>query len=398
MKGLNPNLVAAKKAVERELTLIRGRMDKWSRMGKIKSFLSQDDVSREIMECHTAISDCISKFQLQSQIEIFEWQKEHEANTRLDHQELAMGENKQIAEAIQQGLSLNLYQLQKQSSELLPNRNLSSGEVKRIGEFPVAGTATMDIYEGLYLGKEKVSMKAIRAMKADEKSRHRFNREGEIWAKVWQKDRGQYIVPFYGFCQTDGPFPYMVSPWQENGDALTYVKANDHKINYRDFIKRIALGVQVLHTCDPPIVHGDIKSRNILINEEGHPRLTDFGLSQIINDVSGTPFTQSSIVADSFRYFAPEVCQGGGKMSTMSDMYALGMTVLEILTHQQPYRRVKHHTEAVLKAARGIKPDQPREEEVKARGLDDDMWTLLLQCWSLTPEARPSIEEFIARL
>jgi hypothetical protein len=83
-----------------------------------------------------------------------------------------MGENKQIAEAIQQGLSLNLYQLQKQSSELLPNRNLSSGEVKRIGEFPVAGTATMDIYEGLYLGKEKVSMKAIRAMKADEKSRH----------------------------------------------------------------------------------------------------------------------------------------------------------------------------------------------------------------------------------
>ncbi|KAG2013889.1 TKL/TKL-ccin protein kinase, variant 2 [Coprinopsis cinerea AmutBmut pab1-1] len=272
MKGLNPNLVAAKKAVERELTLIRGRMDKWSRMGKIKSFLSQDDVSREIMECHTAISDCISKFQLQSQIEIFEWQKEHEANTRLDHQELvssmarlqdtqdatqdlarennemlrtlmgmmqmAMGENKQIAEAIQQGLSLNLYQLQKQSSELLPNRNLSSGEVKRIGEFPVAGTATMDIYEGLYLGKEKVSMKAIRAMKADEKSRHRFNREGEIWAKVWQKDRGQYIVPFYGFCQTDGPFPYMVSPWQENGDALTYVKANDHKINYRDFVSR----------------------------------------------------------------------------------------------------------------------------------------------------------------
>lgn len=83
----------------------------------------------------------------------------------------AMGENKQIAEKIQEGLSLNLYQLQQQSSELLPDRNLSSGEVKRLGDFPVAGTATMDIYQGLYLQKEKVSMKAIRSMKADERSR-----------------------------------------------------------------------------------------------------------------------------------------------------------------------------------------------------------------------------------
>ena len=84
----------------------------------------------------------------------------------------AMGENKQIAERIQQGLSSNLYQLQRKTGHLLPNFNLNSGEVKRTGSFPVRGNATMDIYEGIYLGSEKVSMKAIRAMKTDERTVH----------------------------------------------------------------------------------------------------------------------------------------------------------------------------------------------------------------------------------
>ncbi|RXW25178.1 hypothetical protein EST38_g690 [Candolleomyces aberdarensis] len=353
----------AKATAERELVSIRDRMEKWAKMGKFKSYVNQDDIAREIVECHSSLSDCITKLQLTSQFEILEWQKEFSQRSKQDHQVLvehladvqakqeisndllrnnnemlrtlmtmmqtAMGENKQTAERIQHGLSQNLYQLQKTSGQLLPNFNLNSGEVKRTSDFPVRGNATMDIYEGIYLGSERVSMKAIRAMKTDDRTVHRFKREGEIWAKVWERDRGQYIVPFYGFCQIDGPFPYMISPWQENGNTLNYIKANDSKIDYPQFLKRIALGVHLLHTFNPPIVHGDIKSVNILIDDEGNPRLTDFGLSQIIDDVSAAPFTQSSIVADSFRYFAPEVCTGTGVMSTMADIYALGMTVLE---------------------------------------------------------------------
>lgn len=83
-----------------------------------------------------------------------------------------MGENKQVAERIQHGLSVNLYELQQKTGGLLPNCNLDSGEVKRTGQFPVRGNSTMDIYEGIYLGKERVSMKAIRAMKGDERTIH----------------------------------------------------------------------------------------------------------------------------------------------------------------------------------------------------------------------------------
>lgn len=52
---------------------------------------------------------------------------------------------------VHSGLSSNLYHLQQQSGKLLPDFNLQSGEVKRIGQFPVSGTAAMDIYEGCFM-------------------------------------------------------------------------------------------------------------------------------------------------------------------------------------------------------------------------------------------------------
>jgi hypothetical protein len=82
-----------------------------------------------------------------------------------------MGENKQNAEKTHKGLSANLYQFQSQFQELLPDFYLQSGEVKKVGDVAVRGTASMDIYEGLYLGRERVDIKAIRTMKFDEQSK-----------------------------------------------------------------------------------------------------------------------------------------------------------------------------------------------------------------------------------
>ena len=47
---------------------------------------------------------------------------------------------------------------------------------------------------------------------------------------------------------------------------------------------------------------------------------------------------------------------------------------------------------------KGLPPDRPSDERVRERGLDDEMWALLLLCWSLEPEKRPSIGELLERL
>lgn len=211
-----------------------------------------------------------------------------------------------------QGLGSNLYRVQKSTGKLLANMHLQRGEVRRLGQYPVSGTGSMDIWEGLYLNEEKVAIKILRAVHSNPKSLEvyyqtnccsmhspsilqRFRREVNIWNKVWENDQGRRILPLYGFCQDDGPFPcvrlvgvqlspnhlhsYVVSPWHPNGTADKYVArfpAIDHlalvsladqidiyPIHSNSQIRGISTGVHVLHTMVPPIVHGDLKGVHI---------------------------------------------------------------------------------------------------------------------------------------
>ncbi|KAK0467943.1 kinase-like domain-containing protein [Desarmillaria tabescens] len=421
MKNAPGSMTEAIYAVEDTLTNIQTRMKSCALLSRTHAFLHQKEVSREIEKCHSIISDCMTRFQLSSHVGIHRWQEDFESSRKADQRELveylaeikntqemtnvAMTENTEAVRNLMlispptvsiTGLSSNLWQLQQESGQLLPSFHLKSGEVTRIGQFPVSGTAAMDIYEGLYLQREKVAIKVVRSINANDKSLRRFMREVGIWSDIWNVDKGRYILPFYGFCQEDGPFPYMVSPWQENGTALQYVKTKDLEASsYQRLIKGIACGIKVLHTMNPPVIHGDIKAANIAINSRGDPLLADFGLSQIVEDITGIPFTQSRGVADSYRWFAPEVCVGQGVLSTYSDIYAYGMTVLELLTHQQPYREIKHTTEVVIKSSKGAHPLRPMEREVVARGLKDRLWGLLISCWAETPRHRPSIQSIL---
>lgn len=83
-----------------------------------------------------------------------------------------------------------------------------------------------------------------------------------------------------------------------------------------------------------------------MVNSMGDPVIADFGVSRIVEDITGVPFSQSNGVSDSYRcakltniqlnntklirWFAPELCMGPGLLSTSSDVYAFAMTMLEV--------------------------------------------------------------------
>ncbi|KIK53708.1 hypothetical protein GYMLUDRAFT_49241 [Collybiopsis luxurians FD-317 M1] len=426
----NANMHSAFQMIEEMLSRVKDKMEGWVALGKVDSFLRQNEIKKDIVTCHEGITDCLTHFQLVSHMEIHHWQEEFESNAAMDHQEVmahlsdievsqslisdkmdtntamlqkmmaflqsALAENRHTADITHNGIAANLWELQQNTQSLLPKLDLEAGEVVRIGNFPVSGTAAMDIYEGFYLNREKVAIKVVRAVNSDENSKRRFLREVNVWNDLWKRDKGKHVLPFYGFCQTDGPFPYMVSPWQQHGTALQYVKKYDLGVNYRQMVKHLARGVQVLH--EMKVVHGDIKASNIMISSRLEPLLADFGLSQIVEDITGIPFTQSRGVSDSYRWFAPEVCKGQGVLSASSDIYALGMTIIELFTHQQPYRNIKHTTEVVIRREKGELPERPTEPRVLQRGLDDHIWALLEDCWRTLASERPKIDEVIDRM
>ncbi|KAK1216148.1 hypothetical protein PQX77_021227 [Marasmius sp. AFHP31] len=429
---------------------VKNRAAMWSQLSWGRAFVRQKQIQEGIEECKDEILDCSIRFQLASGAETNRWQADFLAISRKDHVELVdflseiqngqvivealmreygergiqgqEGITKEIQEVKEMmrvmqhslaelskgtskkedqvaGLSQNLYQLQITTKVLLPEPNLVSGEITGMEKRAVAGTATVDVYRGQYLQREKVAIKVVRAVEGDGHTMRRFLREVQIWEKIWSIDQGTHILPFYGFSQVDEGRPYMVSPWQENGTALAYVKKNDADVDYRKLIRNIAHGIHVLHCqMDPPVVHGDIQAANILINAEGNPLLADFGLSKMVEDMTSTPFTQSNGAANLYRWFAPEIYIGNGAVSLSSDVYSFAMTVLELLTHTHPFAQFRHPPEVVLSVANGRNPKRPTHPRVKERGLDDNLWKLMEECWDRTPSARPGIDEVLQRL
>ncbi|TYJ99108.1 LRR receptor-like serine/threonine-protein kinase FEI 2 isoform X1 [Cucumis melo var. makuwa] len=94
-----------------------------------------------------------------------------------------------------------------------------------------------------------------------------------------------------------------------------------------------ARGIAYLHhDCSPKIVHRDIKSSNILLDENLEPHVSDFGLAKLLVDDDAHVTT---VVAGTFGYLAPEYLQSG-RATEKSDIYSFGVLLLELVTGKRP--------------------------------------------------------------
>jgi serine/threonine protein kinase len=175
-----------------------------------------------------------------------------------------------------------------------------------------------------------------------------------------------------------------------DGDSLEKVlRKNSISNNQKKYVlERVASSLLYLHSFNPPILHYDVKSSNVMLTKNNEVFLIDFGLSKQLTTIymNKTSSTEGSI------YWMDPAIFDNIKYTTKSDVYSFGILIYEILTNQLPYsydiQMLKAHLFKDL-VKDGLRPD--------LQFIPNDVPKLLVElmerCWNIELNKRPEFEE-----
>jgi WD40 repeat protein len=196
-----------------------------------------------------------------------------------------------------------------------------------------------------------------------------------------------HIVPVYDFGTCEGR-PFFSMKLIEGGSLDRHLArfAADPKAAAR-LLATAARAVH--HAHQRGLLHRDLKPANILLDAQGEPLVTDFGLARRVEGGSGQ--TQQGAIVGTPAYMAPEQAAAEPVLTTAVDVHGLGAILYELLTGRPPFR-----AETVLDtliAVRTREPARPRALNPKA---DRDLETICLKCLEKDPARRYGSAEALA--
>eukprot|EP00980_Cylindrotheca_fusiformis_P005527 scaffold1172_cov115-Cylindrotheca_fusiformis.AAC.2 len=188
------------------------------------------------------------------------------------------------------------------------------------------------------------------------------------------------ITTIMGAVMT-GVEPMMVMEYMDNGSLYDLLR-NETMYTGGEIIMQIcrdvAQGIRFLHASKPPILHRDLKAKNILIDSRFRAKVADFGLStKNKSGLSGTPF-----------WMAPEYLLRRTEYTTACDIYAFGMILFEIYSRQIPYEG-----ENPRKVLRKICDPRINYRPNMPGTCPKRMADIMRKCWSNNVSFRPDAKD-----
>ena len=211
-------------------------------------------------------------------------------------------------------------------------------------------------------------------------------------SRLLERAEHQNVIRLLGSVFDDPHYVYLLMELAEGGSLRAVLDADGvpSAFEQQSLASGIALGLAYLHGLDPPILHHDLKSDNVLLalNNDGsrQPKIADFGLATGANMSKMNTQTAAAGNAGTQAYKAPECFNN--EFTTKSDVYAFAIIVWELLTADMPWKNLSES--AILrKVDNGERPAIPDKAN---RGL-----TIIAgKCWAQSPADRPSFEELLA--
>ena len=231
--------------------------------------------------------------------------------------------------------------------------------------------------DGLY--QRRVALKLLRPGLADPNLRLRFTRERQILARLAHP----HIARLLDAGVSADHQPYLALDFIEGEPITDYCR--NRKLSLDSRLRLFAQTcAAVSHAHANLIVHRDLKPSNILVSPAGEVRLLDFGIAKLLDMEQASPeHTRTGVRAFTLHYAAPEQIRGE-PVSTMTDVYSLGVVLYELLTDAKPYR-LKRQSDAEWEEAilltDPLKPSQTLQRSVDAAvdGVDNKLDTQALK-------------------
>ncbi|CAJ2648632.1 unnamed protein product [Trifolium pratense] len=240
------------------------------------------------------------------------------------------------------------------------------------------------LYHGVYK-EESVAVKIIRAPDDDEngdltaKLENQFIREVTLLSRLHHRNVIKFIA-----ASRNPPVHCIITEYLSEGSLRAFLHKLEHKTISLEkliaFALDIARGMAYIHS--QGVIHRDLKPENVLIDEDFHLKLADFGIAceeSICDLLADDPGT--------YRWMAPEMIKRksyGRKV----DVYSFGLILWEMLTGTIPYEDMNPIQAAFAVVNKKLRPIIPPD-------CPPAMRALIEQCWSLQPDKRPDFWQIV---
>src|SRR5579883_3019966 len=230
-----------------------------------------------------------------------------------------------------------------------------------------------------------VALKVIRMRElASAGEARRFRDEAETAAAL----EHPHVVPVYEVNEHQDQLYYSMR-LMEGGSLAGQLGRFQNEP--RSAVRLVAIVGRAVHFAHQRgILHRDLKPANILLDGEGQPHVSDFGLAKRVEADSSR--TQSGVLVGTPSYMAPEQTSGRkGAVTTATDVYGLGAVLYALLTGRPPFRG--ETVLETLEQVRAREPEPPRRINLK---VDRDLETICLKCLEKEPGQRYSSAQALA--